>query len=83
VSIRYPHDGARFAVDPDRPRSAQSIPLKVDAPSSSTVSVFVDGRLSQSGVAGEPIYFLLEHGSHLIVAEADGRRSEPVTIRVE
>ena len=83
VAIRYPHDGARFIVDPDRPRTAQAIPLKVDAPASSAVAFFVDGRPAGRGVAGAPIYWSLERGAHAIVAEADGRRSEPVSIVVE
>jgi penicillin-binding protein 1C len=83
VAIRYPHDGARFVVDPDRPTSAQSIPLKVDAPASSRPLVFVDGRLAGRGGAGDPVYWSLERGEHAIVAEVDGRRSSPVSIVVE
>ncbi len=83
VAIRYPHDGARFLVDPDRPRSAQAIPLKVDAPASSMVALFVDGRRAGRGAAGAPVYWALERGEHAIVAEADGHRSEPVSIVVE
>ena len=83
VAIRYPHDGARFLVDPDRPRAAQAIPLKVDAPASAMVALFVDGRLAGRGVAGSPVYWSLERGEHTIVAETSGRRSEPVNIVVE
>ncbi|MBX3224078.1 MAG: penicillin-binding protein 1C [Labilithrix sp.] len=82
-AIRYPRDGARFLVDPDRPRSAQAIPLKVDAPAASDVAVFVDGRLAGRGAAGAPVYWALERGEHAIVAEAGGRRSEVVGIVVE
>jgi penicillin-binding protein 1C len=81
--IRYPRDGARFLVDPDRPRSAQAIPLKVDAPQSSNVTVFVDGRLAGRSSAGSPVYWKLERGAHAIVAEADGRRSDEVSFSVE
>ncbi len=83
VAIRYPHDGARFVVDPDRPRSAQAIPLKVDAPAASAALLYVDGRLAGRGGAGAPVYWPLERGEHAIVAEVDGRRSEPVSIVVE
>ncbi len=83
VAIRYPHDGARFVLDPDRPRSAQAIPLKVDAPAAETVALFVDGRLAGRGTAGAPVYWSLERGEHTIVAETSGRRSEAVSIVVE
>ncbi len=83
VAIRYPHDGARFVVDPDRPRSAQAIPLKVDAPSSAMVALFVDGRLAGKAGGGTPVYWPLERGTHEIIAETSGRRSEPVNIVVE
>ncbi len=80
VAIRYPHDGARFVVDPDRPRTAQSIPLKVDAPASAEALLFVDGRLAGRGGA---VLWPLERGAHAIFAEVDGRRSEAVSIVVE
>jgi len=83
VAIRYPHDGARFVVDPDRPRSAQAIPLKVDAPAYEMVALFVDGRLAGKAGAGAPLYWPLERGAHEIIAETGGRRSEPVSIVVE
>lgn len=84
VAIRYPHDGARFVVDPERPRAAQAIPLKVDAPATATVTLFVDGRLAGQGPAGgAPVYWSLERGAHTIVAEVSGARSRPVRILVE
>lgn len=83
VSIRYPRDGARFLVDPDRPLHAQAIPVKVDAPSSADVSVYVDGRLAAKGKAGDSVSWNLAPGRHEIVAETSGARSEPVSIRVE
>jgi hypothetical protein len=83
LAIRYPHDGARFVIDPDRPRGAQSIPLKVDAPASTTVAVFVDGRLAGHSRSGAPVHWSLERGAHAIVAEADGQRSEAVNVSVQ
>jgi penicillin-binding protein 1C len=80
LAIRYPRDGARFVVDPDRPRAAQAIPLKVDGPASSDALLFVDGRLAGRGLS---VLWALERGPHAIVAEVDGRRSEPVSIVVE
>lgn len=83
IAIRYPHDGARFVVDPNRPRAAQSIPLNVDAPASSAVTLFVDGRVAGRGEVGAPMYWPLERGEHAIVAEVGGRPSAPVRIVVE
>lgn len=83
VRIRYPRDGARFVLDPDRPRSAQAIALKVDSSSASEVKVYVDGRLAAKSRGGEPAYWSLEPGPHAIVAEAGGNRSDPVSIRVD
>lgn len=82
-SIRYPRDGARFVVDPDRPLHAQAIPVKVDAPSSAEVAVYVDGRLAAKGPAGDPVRWRLAPGTHEILAESGGSRSDPVTIRVD
>lgn len=83
VSIRYPRDGARFVLDPDRPLHAQAIPVKVDAPSSADVAVYVDGRLAGKGRAGDPITWSLAPGRHEIIAETGGSRSDPVSVRVD
>lgn len=83
IRIRYPRDGARFVLDPDRPRSAQAIPLKVDAGGAADVKLFVDGRLTARIRGGDPAYWTLMPGSHSIVAESDGHRSDPVSIRVD
>ncbi len=81
--IRYPHDGARFAVDPDRPLGAQSIPLKVDAPQSSAVAIYVDGHLAGRSQGGSPVYWGLVRGAHAIALEVDGERRDEVGIVVE
>jgi len=83
VVIRYPHDGARFVVDPDRPTSAQAIPLKVETPVTADVAVYVDGRLAAKKRPGEAYYWPLARGRHEIVAETGGFRSDPVNIRVD
>jgi penicillin-binding protein 1C len=82
VAIRYPHDGARFVIDPDRPLAAQSIPLKVDVARADAVALYVDGRLAGRASAGAPVYWPLARGEHAIVAEAAGER-DVVSIRVE
>jgi penicillin-binding protein 1C len=83
VAIRYPHDGARFVLDPDRPLRAQAIPLKVDVSHAGAVALYVDGRLAGRASGGEPVYWPLTPGAHAIVAEAGGERSDSVSIRVE
>jgi penicillin-binding protein 1C len=83
LAIRYPHDGARFVIDPDRPRAAQAIPLEVDAAHGATVALYVDGRKAGTSASGSPVYWALAAGDHAIVAESAGRRSDPVTISVE
>jgi penicillin-binding protein 1C len=83
LRIRYPRDGARFVLDPDRPRSAQAIPLKVDASGSTEVKVYVDGRLAARSRGGESAYWTLQPGAHTIVAESGGTRSDLVSIRVD
>jgi membrane carboxypeptidase/penicillin-binding protein PbpC len=83
VRIRYPRDGARFVLDPDRPRSAQAIPLKVDANGAADVKLYVDGRLAARSRGGETAYWTLERGAHAIVAESGGNRSDAVSIRVD
>jgi len=83
LRIRYPRDGARFVLDPDRPRSAQAIPLKIDSSSGSAVKVYVDGRLAATSRGGEVAYWTLVPGAHSITAEAGGNRSDSVSIRVD
>jgi penicillin-binding protein 1C len=83
LRIRYPRDGARFVLDPDRPRSAQAIPLKIDASSAAEVKVYVDGRLAAKTRSGESPYWTLERGAHAIVAESGATRSSPINIRVD
>lgn len=80
IAIRYPHDGARFLLDPARSLSSQAISVRVDAPSASAVSVFVDGRLAGKGTN---VRWPLATGGHEVVAESAGVKSDPVSIRVE
>jgi penicillin-binding protein 1C len=85
LRIDYPRDGARFLIDPARPRAEQAVGIRVDAPpGTSRVSVRVDGRvlaeLSSPFVARWP----LASGEHVVVAEATGRGpSAPIVVRVE
>jgi len=73
--VAYPFDGARFVVDPERPRSLQALEIRVD-PFEGPVLVRVDGV----AVAGNK--WLLAEGSHTIVAEGGGVAGAPVHITV-
>jgi penicillin-binding protein 1C len=85
LRVAFPHDGARFLLDPDRPRDAQSIAIRVDAPAgASRVAVRVDGQLlalSESPFVAE---WRLAPGDHVIDAAApDGTAAPSVHVRVE
>jgi penicillin-binding protein 1C len=81
--IRYPVDGARFTVDPDRPRATQMIPITVDASEGAgDVHILVDGRPLAD--AGRRAFWRIEKGDHQIEAETPGgRRSDVVRVRVD
>jgi hypothetical protein len=77
-------DGARFALDPDRPKDVQRLAIEVGAPGSArTVRLRVDGQVIAD--RGPPFTFdwLLEQGDHVLVAEAEGAQpSAPLRIHV-
>jgi penicillin-binding protein 1C len=78
LQIANIQDGARFALDPDRPAGIQRLEVRVMAPESvSAVRLRVDGQ--PIGSQGSPFAFSwpLEEGEHVLVAEADGASSSP------
>jgi penicillin-binding protein 1C len=88
VSVRYPHDGARFVVDPGRPLAVQTIAVSIDVPrempAASIVTLVVDGRRMGSSEANAAIQWPLARGNHEISAEFPGvGASEPVRIAVQ
>jgi penicillin-binding protein 1C len=83
LSITYPLSGARFVIDPDRPRDAQELDVRVVAPSDvTTAALFVDGR--QFATTGPPFEFKwpLSAGRHDLTAGALKRESRPVRVYV-
>jgi penicillin-binding protein 1C len=85
LSVAWPRDGARFLVDPGRPRGVQAIPLRVVAPGSAErVALRVDGHVVDRVEAPFVGRWTLAEGDHVIVAEAPGLPpSAPVHVRVE
>jgi penicillin-binding protein 1C len=85
VRVGWPHDGARFAFDPDRPRSQQTLAVRMDAPNGSRrVELFVDGRAVGAAAAPYVVRWELARGEHVLVADAPGLPpSEPVRVRVD
>jgi penicillin-binding protein 1C len=84
LRIGWPADGARFVIDPDRPRALQQLSVRIDAPAEvQQVEIVVDGRT----VARVPAPFVarwpLSSGRHVLVARADGAQSPPVAFAVE
>jgi hypothetical protein len=78
LRIAHVADGARLAIDPDRPLAFQRLDLSVIAPEHvGVVRLRVDGALL--GEWGPPYAFTwpLEAGDHILVAEADGVAASP------
>jgi penicillin-binding protein 1C len=81
--IAYPPAGARFVIDPDRPREAQRLPVHIVAPERAReATLVVDG--AQVAKVGAPFdtSWPLQAGEHELVAEVDGRRSDAVRVSV-
>ena len=84
LQILAPRDGARYARDPDRPLSQQTVPVRVAGTLGAQVRLRLDGRVVLSSRIGEPLSFALSPGEHVLVAEGAGDvRSEAVHVRVD
>jgi penicillin-binding protein 1C len=85
LRIGYPHDGARFLIDPDRPRAQQTLAVRVEAPAGApAVRLRVDGRVVASTTAPYVVDWPLAPGEHELVAEAPNvAASPPVHLRVD
>jgi penicillin-binding protein 1C len=82
VRIAAPHDGARYLIEPDRPRSLQAIDVRVES-SSDRVTLRIDGRAI---VLTAPFVhrWALSPGEHVMVAESPGvPPSAPIHVVVE
>jgi penicillin-binding protein 1C len=84
LRIANVEDGARFAIDSDRPRALQTLEVRVTAPrSAGRVRLRVDGTLVGSEPAPYRFTWPLAEGEHVLVAEADGLSpSPPAHLRV-
>jgi penicillin-binding protein 1C len=81
--IEYPPPGARFAIDPDRPREAQRLDIRIIAPGRPREALLVvDGRQVARVAAPFEASWRLEVGEHDLVAEVDGAKSPAVRVRV-
>jgi penicillin-binding protein 1C len=85
LRIGYPHDGARFLLEADRPLDRQSIAVRVEAASAvASVRLTVDGRVAANMASPFVGWWQLARGPHVLVAEAQGLApSAPVRIEVE
>jgi penicillin-binding protein 1C len=81
--IEYPAPGARFAIDPDRPRDAQRLDVRIVAPGHAReAALVVDGRQVARVAAPFEASWRLEAGEHELAAEVDGARSAAVRVTV-
>ena len=83
VVVTWPRPGEVFVLEPGYARETQSVELKVEVePRSSEVRWYVDGE--KVAVAGWPYRaaWPLAAGRHRLIAEAGGRKSEPVEFEV-
>jgi penicillin-binding protein 1C len=85
LRVAYPRDGARFVIDPDRPRAQQTLPIRALAPAGTPiVSVVIDGRPAGAVRAPYVARWTLARGDHVVVADAPGLGpSVPVHVRVD
>jgi penicillin-binding protein 1C len=83
LQIAYPAEGARFAIDPERPASLQSILVRVEgAPAGTDARLFVDGAPASTLRDGAAPW-RLARGEHVFVARAGDRASDPVRVLVQ
>jgi penicillin-binding protein 1C len=84
LQITSPRDGARYARDPDRPLSQQTVPVRVAGTLGAPVRLRLDGKIVLSARIGDPLSFALSPGEHVLVAEGAGDvRSDAVRVRVD
>jgi penicillin-binding protein 1C len=74
LHIAYPHDGARFLLDPDRPRALQAVSVLVSTETGTReVTLRVDGAAPVLLRAPFTHLWVMEPGDHTFAAEANGR----------
>jgi penicillin-binding protein 1C len=81
--IAYPLPGARFVIDPDRPRDSQRLDVRIVAPvRAREAALLVDGQTVARVVPPFEASWKLEAGQHELVAEVQGSRSAAVRVTV-
>ncbi len=83
LSIRAPLAGARFVIDPDRPRDVQQLPVSVVAPAGAReVTLLVDGAPVSRAQPPFDLRWRLQVGDHVLTARSGEQSSPPVTVHV-
>src|SRR5205814_1260219 len=73
LRITYPHDGARFLIDPERPRELSAVPVHVAAPPGvRQVTLRVDGAVVAKLDPPFSTTWKIEPGDHTLAAESPG-----------
>ncbi|MGH7294298.1 MAG: penicillin-binding protein 1C, partial [Polyangiaceae bacterium] len=83
--IGWPRDGARFVLDPERPRQQQRLTVRLEAPpEAERVELLVDGRAVARVGAPFLASWVIVPGEHVLVARGPGgATSAPVSVEVE
>ena len=83
ISIRYPLDGAKFVIDPDRPSDTQVLAVSVVAPAGTReVGLFVDGAEVDRKQSPYTLRWPLRAGDHDLFARGGPVESPHVAIHV-
>ncbi len=83
IQIRYPLDGARYVIDPDRPKDTQVLAVSVVAPGGTPdVVLLVDGAEVDRKKTPYTLRWPLVAGDHDLVARAGSTESGHVAIHV-
>jgi penicillin-binding protein 1C len=73
LRITYPHDGARFVLDPERPRALSAVPLQVAVPPGvRKLTLRVDGVVTARLDPPFSTTWPIEPGDHTLSVEAPG-----------
>jgi penicillin-binding protein 1C len=83
LKISYPLSGTRLVIDPDRPRGAQELDVRIVAPSDARrVTLRVDGEEVASVGPPFEVKWPLREGRHELEAETSGEKSAKVVVYV-
>ena len=83
LAIVYPHEGASFVIDSERPRSLQALDVLIRSEGAAEIELHVDGRrVGVTTKSRRSISWAIEPGKHELVLVSGATRSLPVGIRV-